>query len=153
VGMVVHAEKKKLNKGSIEMQSHCAVPGVAVGSLGGLTGTAMVPESGDFILGDALRARSFVASPSSALRHAQVHTDKFQVPPPPPSFCLSTGNIDSPKETLIWPVSARGRGAGSSLSALGVQLVCTHSCTRSDLILTYTHRSSATFALLSTSPD
>lgn len=53
--------------------------GVAVGSLGGLTGTAMVPESGDFILGDALRARSFVASPSSALRHAQVHIDKFQI--------------------------------------------------------------------------
>jgi hypothetical protein len=70
------------------------VPGVAIGGLGGLTGSAMIPENGDFILGDALRARSFAASPSSALRHAQVHIDKFQVPPahPTPGCTL---NIES----------------------------------------------------------
>lgn len=53
--------------------------GVAIGGLGGLTGTVMVPEDGDFMLAQPLRPRSFMAKPSGNLQRAKLHVDDFEV--------------------------------------------------------------------------
>ena len=39
----------------------------------------MVPEDGDFIFAEALRPKSFMASPSTSLRRSRLHVDKFDV--------------------------------------------------------------------------
>ena len=41
----------------------------------------MVPEDGDFIFAEALRPKSFMASPSNSLRRSRLHVDKFDVSP------------------------------------------------------------------------
>lgn len=41
----------------------------------------MVPVDGDFIFSEALRPKSFLASPSRALQQSRLHVDKFDVRP------------------------------------------------------------------------
>ena len=55
--------------------------GVAIGGLGGLSGSVLVPKDGDFIFSEALRPKSSLARPGAALQHSRLHVDRFDVRP------------------------------------------------------------------------
>ena len=55
--------------------------GVAIGGLGGLSGSVLVPVDGDFIFSEALRPKSSLARPGAALQRSRLHVDRFDVQP------------------------------------------------------------------------